>query len=174
MIIAYVDASNIILSARRAEIDIDFLRLKIYLEDKYDVEKVYYFTPNLKSTKDENNALINAGFEVVFKEIYHENDKTKANCDVEISHYITKHIENKMVSGMVLLSGDGDFFILLEYAKINNVSLDIVSTDPQSTSKLLKRRFYNKITFLIDIKDRLEKEKPPTNTEDRKGNFSVI
>ena len=65
IVIAYIDASNIILSARRAGLDLDLLRLRQYILDKYRTNEIYYFTPNLKSTKDENEALIKAGFKIV-------------------------------------------------------------------------------------------------------------
>ena len=162
IVIAYIDASNIILSARRAGLDLDLLRLRQYILDKYRTNEIYYFTPNLKSTKDENEALIKAGFKIVFKEIYYENSNTKANCDVEISHYITKHIENNQVSKLILLSGDGDFSMLLDYANTNEIKVEVLSTDVKSTSYILKKKKYMILKYLVELGDKIEKS--PANT----------
>lgn len=98
------------------------------------------------------------------KDIYVENSKIKANCDVEISHYITKHIENKLVKEFTLLSGDGDFSMLLDYAKEKDVKVNLMPSDNKSTSRILKKKEWLKIIFLNDLRVLLEKEKTPTNT----------
>ena len=162
--IAYIDASNIILSSQRVQIDIDFSKLKKYLEDKFRVSEIYYFTPNLKSTRIDNEALATLKFKVIYKEIYYENSKTKGNCDVEISHFVTKHIENNIVDSLIFLSGDGDFTMLLKYAQSKNVNIKLIPTDVKSTSKMLRHNFYDKITYITRIIHHIQKEKPAMNT----------
>jgi uncharacterized LabA/DUF88 family protein len=162
--IAFIDAANIILSSQRAGLDIDFLKLKTYLVDKFKVEKIYYFTANLKSLHEELKVLEMNGFSLVLKQVYFENSKTKANCDVEISHYITKMIENNELSQLILLSGDGDFSILLDYANKNNVDVILMPTDVKASSKILRIKKYLKIIFLEQVITKIEKEKTPAST----------
>jgi uncharacterized LabA/DUF88 family protein len=162
--VAYIDAANIILSANRLGFEIDFLKLKVFLEDKFRVEEIYYFTAELKSLAEEIEVLKLNNFKVILKQIYYENSKTKANCDVEISHYITKHIENKEISKLVLLSGDGDFSMLLDYANQNKVEVVLMPVDKKSSAKLLRVKKYLQVTFLDQLKDRFIKEKTPAST----------
>ncbi len=158
----YIDAANIIMSADRAGFEIDFFKLKVYLEDMFKTKDIYYFTGNIKSQEENIRALNVNNFKVVLKQVYFESSKTKANCDVEISHYITKHVENKQTEKIVLLSGDGDFSMLIDYAKDNNIETFLFPTDRKSTSKILRSKKFLKITFLIDIKNKIEKT--PANT----------
>ncbi len=162
--IAFIDAANIILSSQRAGMDIDFLKLKTYLVDKFKVENIYYFTANLKSIHEELRVLEMNNFSLVLKQVYFEKSKTKANCDVEISHYITKMVESGELSKLILLSGDGDFSILLDYANKNDIDTVLMSTDVKTTSKILRVKKYLKIIFLEQIITKITKEKTPAST----------
>ena len=162
--IAFIDAANIILSSQRVGMDIDFLKLKTYLVDKFKIENIYYFTANLKSIHEELKVLEMNNFSLVLKQVYFENSKTKANCDVEISHYITKMVESGELSKLILLSGDGDFSILLDYANKNDIDTVLMSTDVKTTSKILRVKKYLKIIFLEQIITKITKEKTPAST----------
>lgn len=162
--IVYIDAANIILSAQRSGMEIDFSKLQIYLKDKFRTDEIYYFTANLKQLKEEIQKMEELGFILVTKDVYYENAKTKANCDVEISHYITKHIENHLISKLILLSGDGDFSMLLDYANKNNVKVILMPSDKKSSSKILRIKKYLKLIFLTYIIEEIRKEKTPAST----------
>lgn len=172
-VIAYIDAANIILSCNRAGIILDFLKLQVYLKHKFRVDDIHYFTANLKKISEDIDILRENNFKIVLKDLYIENSKTKANCDVEIAHYITKHIENKNVKELVLLSGDGDFSMLLDYAYEKSVKVSLMPADKKSSSKILRIKTFIKIIFLEELKDLITKEKTPANTQYRKGSFSV-
>ena len=109
---------------------------------------------------------------MVFKEIYNEKNKTKANCDVEISHRITRDLDFLLVDKVVLFSGDGDFVHVLDYARNLKKEVKVVASTPLSCSIVIKRRWYLKVSYLIDDKDLLINnseiifinEKPPTST----------
>jgi uncharacterized LabA/DUF88 family protein len=62
------------------------------------------------------------------------------------------------------MSGDGDFSILLDYAKENSVETFLMPTDKKSTSKVLRLKSFLKITFVKDILTKVEKEKTPAST----------
>lgn len=160
----YIDSSNIILSSLDIGFEIDFEKLFIYLKDRFRTEEIFYFTPNLKKIAQEIETLKIIGYKIVLKEIYYENNKTKGNCDVEISHYITKHIENNEVDTLVLLSGDGDFSFLIDYALNKNISVYLMPSNLKSSSKILRIKKKSKIVFLDSLRSLIEKEKTPTNT----------
>lgn len=163
-VIAYIDAANIILSCERPGIDLDFLKLQVYLKHKFRADEIYYFTANLKKLSEELDILKINNFKLVLKDLYFENSKTKANCDVEISHYITKDVENKNIKELILLSGDGDFSMLLDYANENSIKVNLMPADKKSSSKILRIKSFLKIIFLEEIKSLITKEKTPAGT----------
>lgn len=162
----YIDASNIIMSLKNLKVDLDMLSFITYLKDRYKNSKIIYFTPNFKSKNLDYLEIQSQNIEIVFKQIYNENNKLKANCDVEISHRITRDSLLEKVSEVVLISGDGDFVYLIDYLKNKNITVKIIAADPVSCSLLIKRRSFVKLTFIIDVieKIHLKNEKPPTST----------
>ncbi len=156
----YIDAANIILSAQDDNIDLDILKLIDYLRRKYLCTKVVYFTARFSFHKKLYEQLNCINVEIIFKESYREKSVLKANCDVEISHYITIDVENNRVNEIILASGDGDFGFLLDYAKtkLNNVRCFSVSSN--HTSRILKSKSYLKIHYLTDILHLLNEKAP--------------
>ncbi len=78
-VIACIDAANIILSCKRIGLEIDFLKLKKYLEDKFRIDEIYYFTANLKALGIELEILRENYFRVVLIEVHIKKEKTPAN-----------------------------------------------------------------------------------------------
>jgi uncharacterized LabA/DUF88 family protein len=147
----YIDAANLILSARTHGIVYDIAVLGEYLRYKYSASSCVYFTGRISALASDYNRIEKLGIEIVFKEIYSEHAKTKANCDVDISHRITKDVERKDVDGVVLLSGDGDFAALLDYVKNSGMETYLFAIHRQDTSRLLRKRGYLRTTWLSDI-----------------------
>lgn len=160
----YIDAANIIMSSEGSGENIDFKKLYKYINDKFRAEKIFYFTGNLKKITEEIESLSRIGYDIVQKGVYLEQNKIKANCDVEISHYITKHIENSLASEIILLSGDGDFAMLFDYAKEKRVTSKLMPYNKKSTSKILRRKDFVKIIFIDQLKNKALKEKTPAST----------
>jgi uncharacterized LabA/DUF88 family protein len=123
-IIIYIDAANIILSARDANFDLDLDLLFQYLYDKYRDCKIIFFIGDIKYLD-------------------------------AIQEIILKH----NVESVVLLSGDGDFVALTDYAKEMQKEVRCVSFAPVNTSIFIKQREYLKVMYLIQIKDLLENKK---------------
>jgi uncharacterized LabA/DUF88 family protein len=120
--VVYIDAANIILSAKNIELDLNIFKLIKKIKDKYRSEKIIYFTGKFPSMKDFFVELKKIDVDIVFKEIYNENNKQKANCDVEISHKFTYDIDHGLVNNVILCSGDGDFAHILDFANSKKYS----------------------------------------------------
>lgn len=162
--IVYIDAANIVLRAKNVQLDLDMLRLVQYLKDSFRTEHVVYFSGNFRSLQKEFEDLRRHGVEVVYKEIYNEDKKNKANCDVEIAHRLTLDILQKDVEQIVLLSGDGDFAHLFDFAKSQDVAVKVFAVDAKSCSRVIKRRQFTRVSYLVELGSRITKEKPPTGT----------
>jgi uncharacterized LabA/DUF88 family protein len=116
--LAFIDGQNLYLGTKQDGWSIDLSKLKIYLQDKYNVKEAYYFIGYLQ---EENNELYKeiqkAGFIVIFKD-HNEYaiSKKKGNVDTDIVFEIMKNlIENIDFDKIVLVSGDGDYKKLVDY-----------------------------------------------------------
>jgi uncharacterized LabA/DUF88 family protein len=162
--VVYIDAANIILAAKNIGFDLNIIRLVQHLKDSLRAELVIYFSGKFSFMMDTFMQLQQQGVELVYKEIYNENSKTKANCDVEITHRITSDIWTNKVDRVVLLSGDGDFAPLLDFAHSRNLLVKVMALDPSSCSVMLKKRAYTRISYLTDLGKLITNEKPPAST----------
>jgi uncharacterized LabA/DUF88 family protein len=162
--IIYIDAANILLSAKNIKLDLNIFKFINKLKDKYRSEKIIYFTGKFSSIEDFFVKLQNFGVDIVFKEIYNENNKQKANCDVEISHKFTYDIDHYLVNNIVLCSGDGDFAHILDFANSKKIPVKVIATDTKSCSRVIKRREFTRVSFITDFGNDVLNEKPPTST----------
>ena len=151
-LIIYIDASNIIYAFKNLSIEINIKKLIIYLQDKYRPNKIIYFTPRFKKDIEFYNELnkIN-NIEIIYKKIFLENEKLKANCDVEISHKLTQDLDFNNVDNVILLSGDRDFMCLVEYVLKLKKQIKIIAGSIKSCSVAYKRMNEVKVSFLSDI-----------------------
>lgn len=97
---------------------IDFFRFRIYLREKYQVKHAYYYIGYMQ---DENRSLYakiqEAGFILLFrKHSIKMVGQKKGNVDSDIIFDIMKKLIRKDVfDGVVLISGDGDFRMLVDF-----------------------------------------------------------
>lgn len=161
--IVYIDAANVLMSFKNLSIIVDYDRFMNFLSDKYRPKKIIYFTGRFRADAEMYKLLETKGVEIVFKEIYNENSKLKANCGVEISHRITRDLDFNLVDKVVLVSGDGDFVHVLDYAFNSNRRVKSVAPHPSNCSLAIKRRSFLSVTYLSDVID-LINEKPPAST----------
>ena len=162
--IIYIDAANIILSAQNLAFDLDMFKLIQHLKDSYRASRIIYFTSNFKSKKAEFDTITDAGVEIVYKEIHNETNKTKANCDVEIAHRMTSDILLNTPAQVVLVSGDGDFACLCDFAQTKNIAIKVMAFGPTSCSRVIKKRGFTRLSFLVELNTLITKEKPPAGT----------
>lgn len=135
---AFVDASNIIYGARAEGWFIDQKKLITYLKNKFSVSKAFfYFGKDPKNKKQEKflNNLKRFGFILRVKEVKRYKQKTKANCDVDLTIDVLLQI-NKYKRA-IILSGDGDFLPLYQYLDKNKKKIIIISS-PQRTAREVK------------------------------------
>lgn len=155
----YIDAANIVLSARDVNFDLDMGLLFQYLCDKYRDCKITLFIGDVEYLQKIKETILKYGVELIVKQTVKEGGKIKANCDVELTNRMTIDIERAAVEYVVLLSGDGDFVALTDYAKEMGKRVKCISFAPANTSIFIKQRQYLNITYLIQIKDLLENKK---------------
>jgi len=89
------------------------------LADKYGVTKAFLFLGFVPTQQNMYTALQQYGYVLVFKPtLILKNGKVKGNVDAEIVLHSMIEINN--YEKAVIVSGDGDFYCLIEYLKKQN------------------------------------------------------
>ena len=118
----YIDGQNLHLGTASADPSwtIDLYKFRVYLRDKYNVEKAFYYLgyvqDGLKIEQLYEN-IQNAGFILVFRQ--HNAamiGKKKGNVDSDIIFSVMKRLYNKdEFDNILLVSGDGDYKMLIDF-----------------------------------------------------------
>ena len=158
---AFIDGSNLTLSIREQGWNLDYSRFRVYLKEHYGVKKAYYFIGYLPIHNDIYNSLQTAGYNLIFKPTFTDRKgKTKGNCDAEL--VLQAMIDLANYQRAVIVSGDGDFYCLVNYlSKINKFDCVLVP-NINKYSLLLRKSAGNKIAFISELQLKLAyKRKEP-------------
>ena len=105
---AFIDSQNLNLAIREQGWVLDFKRFRVYLKEKYLVNKVFLFIGYIEGNTDLYKALSEAGFICVFKPtLKYQDGTTKGNCDADL--VLRAMIEFNNYQKAIIVSGDGDF-----------------------------------------------------------------
>lgn len=134
---------------------LDFKKFRVYLSDKFRVQKAFLFIGYIKKNEKLYRKLKLYGYELVYKPtVRGKLGKPKGNVDAELVLH-TAAIEYPNYDKAVIVSGDGDFHCLHEYLVTRNKLLRIIIPNEKAESSLLKP-FQSYKTFLIFDKEKLE------------------
>lgn len=158
---AFIDGQNLNLSIQHLGWKLDFRRFRVFLRDKYGVEKALLFIGYVAKNENLYKALQEDGYILIFKPtLVLPNGKVKGNVDAEL--VLHTMVEYKNYAKAVIVTGDGDFFCLIEYLKKNNKLQKLVVPNKNKYSSLL-RGYAEDIKFMNDLKERLEYKKRGIN-----------
>ena len=154
---AFIDSQNLNLGIQRMGWKLDWRKFRQYLNNKYGVTHAYMFIGYMSENESMYEYMHELGFLVVLKptvdvniahvinpelseaeqakEAEEHKPLVKGNVDAELVLYSMKEINN--YDKAIIVSGDGDFFSLVEYLKQNN-KLSCVMTPNWQYSSLLK------------------------------------
>lgn len=143
--LAFVDGQNVYMATAKRDNDpwkIDLARLRVYLANKYHVQKAYYFLGYVQEANQELYEEIQAaGFVLVFRE--HNPamiGKKKGNVDSDIIFHIMKRLyKREKFDKIVLVSGDGDYKLLVDFLIEENKLEKILFPDRSRASSLYKK-----------------------------------
>ena len=135
---AFIDGQNLFQGVGRP---IDYKKFKTYLTDKYKIDKAYYF---LGFREEENNLyerLQDAGFILIFN-LKGENLKSnkKGNVDTNIVFNIMKRLMENTLDGVVLVSGDGDYKMMVDYLVEKNKLIKVICPNLKFSSSLYRHK----------------------------------
>ena len=131
---------------------VDLVRFRIYLKERYDIEKAYYFLGAVdEDNQDLYEKIQTAGFILVFRE--HSQSmigKKKGNVDTDIVFTVMSKIADKeQFDNVVLVSGDGDYYKMVKYLIEKERFAKLLAPNRHSTSSLY-RPFTPKYVDFLD------------------------
>ena len=159
-IYAFIDSNNLHLAIKNCGWKLDFARFYVYLKDKYKIQKALLFIGYVPGNEALYTFLQKAGYLVIFKPTLEckKEDKTftKGNVDAEL--VLHAMIEYPNYDKAVIISGDGDFYCLIEHLEKQKKLLHIFIPNQQKYSALL-RKFRQYFVYLNFLQKKLEKNK---------------
>jgi uncharacterized LabA/DUF88 family protein len=164
--LAFVDGQNFYMGTAKREIDpwrVNLARFRVYLEKKYNIDKAYYFLGYVQETNQElYEEIQNAGFVLIFRE--HNPammGKKKGNVDSDIIFHIMKKLyKQEDFNKVVLVSGDGDYKLLVDFLIEENKFEKILFPDRNRASSLYKKigAVYFDALDAVDIRNKIERK----------------
>lgn len=168
--IAYIDAANLDKALRDTTINwkLDYKRFRVWLSEKYKVERAYIFIGLIPKYKDLYASLQQCGFTLIFKDVLYQNGKPKGNCDSDLLMQASADFYEGDLDKAVLVASDGDYAPLVKVLH-GRKRLEVILSPalPKKCSILLKRT-NAPISYLNDqrsILEDTENEKAPDADE---------
>lgn len=150
---AFIDSQNLNLAVKDQGWKLDFKRFRVYLKDKFHATKAFLFIGYVNINQDLYVALQDDGYILVFKPtLYLPNGKVKGNVDAEL--VLHTMIEYSNFDKAIIVTGDGDFYCLIDHLKKHNKLEKLIVPDQKRYSSLL-RKFMADIAFLNQLKEKL-------------------
>lgn len=144
--IAYIDGQNLFMGTTRKDPEwyVDLFRFRVYLREKYTVERAYYYLGYVQngevyqSLYEEIQA---AGFILVFREHNAAMLGTKkGNVDSDIIFSIMKRMyKREEFDQIILVSGDGDYKMLVDFLIEEQKFRKVLFPDGKRASSLYKQ-----------------------------------
>jgi len=151
---AFIDSQNLNLSIRDQGWVLDFRKFKQFLRDKYRVTHAFLFIGYIYENQDLYTGLQKDGYILIFKPTLSLPDgRVKGNVDAEL--VLHAMIEYDNYDKALIVTGDGDFYCLVDYLVKKNKLLKLMVPNRNKFSSLL-RKMMPHIMFMNDLRGKLE------------------
>jgi len=151
---AFIDSQNINLSIRKQGWVLDFRKFRTYLKDKYKVTEAFLFIGYVYENQDLYTNLQKDGYILIFKPTLRlPSGKVKGNVDAEL--VLHAMIEYEHYDKALIVTGDGDFYCLLDYLFKNDKLLKLMIPNKDKYSSLF-RKMMRRIVFMNNLRGKLE------------------
>jgi uncharacterized LabA/DUF88 family protein len=144
---AFIDSQNLNVSTQKLGWKMDWRKFREYLTEKYGVTKAFMFIGYVPEFEDMYVQLHESGYMVVLKPTFdmtrprpevsekpapggkpekeEEKKQTKGNIDADLVLWAMKELKN--YDKAVIVSGDGDFYSLVEYLETESKLLKLLA-----------------------------------------------
>jgi len=163
-VFAFIDSQNLNLGVQKLGWKMDWRKFRQWLTDQYGVSKAFMFIGYVPEFESLYQQMHEAGYMVVLKPTFdmskpqvekpdkkEEEKHTKGNVDADLVLWAMKEMSN--YEKAIIVSGDGDFFTLIEYLEGKKRLLKILT--PNRFYSNLFNKFENYIERLDNHKGEL-------------------
>lgn len=149
--VAYIDGANLYNGVKQLGWNFDYGRFRVWLREKYGVDRAYLFLGLMPKYKDLYTALQKQDYTLVFKEVvYDTNGKAKGNCDADIVVLAMQEVYENKFDKAILVSSDGDYAPLVKFMITKNKIETVISPYPTHRCSVLLKRTEVKIAYVSD------------------------
>ncbi len=150
---AFIDSQNLNLSIREQGWVLDFRRFRIYLKEKYVITKTFIFIGYVPQNQDLYTNLQKDGYILIFKPTLNlPNGGVKGNVDAEL--VLHSMIEYPNYDKALIVTGDGDFYCLVDYLLKKDKLLKLMVPNKNRFSSLF-RKIMPHIVFMNNLQGML-------------------
>lgn len=151
---AFIDSQNLNLSIREQGWVLDFKKFRVYLRDKYGITKAFIFIGYIPQNQSLYTNLQKDDYILVFKPTLNIPDGTvKGNVDAEL--VLHAMIEYSNYDKALIVTGDGDFYCLIDYFIKNHKLLYLMIPNMYKYSSLF-RKLRPQMVFMNGLRRKLE------------------
>jgi uncharacterized LabA/DUF88 family protein len=152
---AFIDSQNLNLSIREQGWTLDFNEFRLYLGRKYGITRAFIFIGYVEENQALYTNLQKDGYILIFKPTLKLPDgRSKGNVDAEL--VLHTMIEYPNYEKALIVTGDGDFYCLVEYLQKEEKLLKLMIPNKEKYSSLL-RKMMPQIVFMNNLRKMLER-----------------
>jgi uncharacterized LabA/DUF88 family protein len=153
IVYTFIDAQNLNLGIRSLGWKLDWRKFRLYLRNKYHVPNAFLFIGYKPGNEALYTYLQQCGYIVVMKPTMElPNGKVKGNVDAEL--VLHSMIQYPNYTKAIVVSGDGDFYCLIEYLAQKNKLLRLIT--PNADYSRLFKAFSGFIVRIDELRGSLE------------------
>lgn len=154
---AFIDSQNLNLAIRKQGWILDFRKFRQYLRDKYGVTEAFLFIGYVYQNQALYTNLQKDGYILIFKPTLALPDgRVKGNVDAELVLHAMVEYDN--YDKALIVTGDGDFYCLVDYLTKNDKLLKLMIPNKDRFSSLF-RKMMSHIVFMNDLRGKMEYHK---------------
>jgi len=154
---AFIDGTNLHLSAKHLGWRIDWKAFIVYLRKRHNVSQAYYFIGYLVEYESLYDDLRSYGYNLIHKPVLKLPDGgIKGNCDAEL--VLNAMIEIDNYNRAVIVTGDGDISCLVKHLHSVDKFKLVIACRQDSCSHLLRKAAGGSIMFLDYLRYKFEKK----------------
>lgn len=155
---AFIDAQNVYKGVQSDGWSIDWRRFRIFLKDKYKVERAYLFIGYLSQYQNLYSMLQESGYILVFKPtLINKSGEVKGNVDAEL--IVECWRREGQYDKAIIVTGDGDFTPLVKLLQEKDNFHSVIAPNRKYSSSLLRKAAGSHIVFMEELKGKVSRRK---------------